>query len=101
MEAEVEQVSPLWKAQDGTTVWWTVKLKGQEALFALHNNWFALFGTLKPGDKVRYEVSKAKLGKDVSQGVDQEGLLLFKKLRRVEEGGALEEEMVKLVEEGA
>lgn len=95
MEAEVEQVSPLREVQDRTIVWWTVKLKGREELFALHNNWFALFDTLKPGDKVRYTVSRAKLG------VGQEGLLLFYKLRRVEERRALEEEMVKLVEEGA
>jgi len=95
MEAEVEQVSPLWETQDGTTVWWSVKLKGREELFALHNNWFALFGTLKPGDKVRYAVSRGKLG------VGLEGLLPFCKLRKVEERRALEEEMVKLVEKGA
>ena len=83
LEGEVERVLPLFKTQDGTTFSWAVKLKGREAVFAIHQNWFALYGSLKPGDRVRYVVSKAKLGED----------LLFDKLRKVEKEAGFEEEV--------
>ena len=75
VEAIVERVLPLRKAQDGTMSWWAVKLKGREGVFALNQNWIALYGSLKPDDRVRYVVSKAKLGQDP----------LFDKLTRISE----------------
>lgn len=84
IKGEIEKVETLFRTQDGTPSWWAVRLKGRPEEFALHQNWMALHGDLNPGDRVRYVVSKAKL----------EGCLLFEQLRK------LEEEMVKLVEEG-
>jgi len=101
IEGEVEKVEPLFMDVGGHRFWWEVKLKGRPESFALHRKWFALFGDLNPGDRVRYVISKAKLGKDGSQRIDRKGWLLFEKLRRVEEEKPLEEEMMKLVEEGA
>ena len=75
LEGEVERVLPLWKTQDGTPFWWAVKLKGREDVFALHQNWIAFHGELKPGDRVRYVVSITRMGED----------LLFDKLRKIEE----------------
>lgn len=96
----VESVKPLVKARSGTVIWREVRLKGVEKPFALHMNWFVYYGeTLKPGDKVEYILSKAKLDKDGSQGVDREGWLLFDRLRKVKREAKLEEEMKKFVEE--
>jgi len=99
-EGEVERVLPLFKSQDGAVFWWAIKLKGQENVFALNQNWFALHRALNVGDKVEYIISKAKLGYDGSQAVDREGYFLFDKLRRTKGEKTLEEEMMKLVEEG-
>lgn len=97
---EVETVEPLFKAQNGTVHWWKVKLKGREARFACHQNFFALYGDLNLGDKVQYEVSKAKLSKGGVQGVDvKEGYLLFNLLRKVEVKSVMEE-MTSLVQKG-
>jgi len=83
-EGTVESVKPLFRDVSGYPFWWEVKLKERPEPFALHRNWFALFGDLNPGEKVEYEVSKAKLDEDGSQGIDREGRLLFDKLRKIE-----------------
>jgi len=69
IEGEVFAVRPCW---------FRVKLEGVKEEFALHSNWFAEHGTLKLGDKVRYVVSKRKW-------YGSGDLLLFEKLRKVEE----------------
>ena len=90
-EGEVEAVTPLYKTQDGKVFWWAVKLKGTPGVFALHRNWIGLYGGLKPGDQVRYIVSKAKLGNNGTQGVSREGHLLFDELRKVEKEKPIDE----------
>jgi len=98
----VETVEPLHEAQNGSVFWFKVKLEGVDGEFALHANWFALHGDLNPGDRVSYEVSKAKLDRRGSQTVNaEEGYLLFDKLRKSEGEKSLEEEMKRLVKEGA
>jgi len=90
-EGEVEMVAPLFKTQDGKPFWWAVKLKDTTSVFALHRNWIALYGGLKPGDHVRYVVSKAKLDQGGTQGITREGHLLFDELRKIEEEKPVDE----------
>ena len=91
VKGEIEKVSPLFKAQNRTVYWHLVKLKDRPEEFALHQNFFGFYGDLKAGDKVEFELSKAKLGKDGSQGVNKKGYLLFDKLRKIETEKPLEE----------
>lgn len=91
-ESVVEKVEPLFKSQGGETFWWQVKMKDCQEEYALHQNWFTIYETLKLGDKVEFEVSKARLGKDGTQGIDKKGWLLFDKLRKVEETKPMEGE---------
>ena len=84
VKGEIEKVEPLWKAQNGFVYWHLVKLRGRPEEFALHQNWFAFYGDLKPGEKVEYTLSKAQLGAGGTQGINKKGHLLFEKLRKIE-----------------
>lgn len=72
-ESVVEKIQPLFNGQGGIPYWWQIQLK-DGGTFALHQNWFAEYGKLKHGDKVRYVKSKATL----------EGYKLFDELRKIE-----------------
>lgn len=77
VEGIVESVEPLWKDDEGRAAFFKVTLKDKPEPFALHQNWFAAFGDLNPGDHVIYEPSEAKLA--------EYGYVLFNKLIKVEE----------------
>ncbi len=100
MEATVEKIEPLFKDQAGDPFWFLVKLQNDSNEYALHSNWFGAYGQfdekgdrerqeLTLGDRVEFEVSKAQLGKDGSQGIDRKVWLLFDKLRKIEEKGGI------------
>jgi len=93
-EDAVESVALLEAARSDAAMWFVVKLKEKPEPLAIHANWFMTHGKLKPGERVKYAESVAKLRKDGGQGINQEGLQLvdlFRKIGKEEEallGGA-------------
>lgn len=90
VEGVVEEVKTLQSVFDKPTniIWFSIKIDGRE--YALHNNWMAVNGELKVGDKVKFELSTLKFMEKQT----------FKTLRRVDVGGSKEEDIVRLVESG-
>jgi hypothetical protein len=81
-EGVVEVLEPLGTAIDGTVAWYRLRIKDAPEEFALHRNWIVRHGDLKPGDRILYEASKARLPGD---GNDGRGWILFERLRRIGE----------------
>jgi hypothetical protein len=81
-ESVIEAFRSLGENTEGEVAWYGLRLKGEPEEYALHRNWVAAYGSLKPGERVAYEASSSRLP---GEGNGGKGWPLFRSLRKVKE----------------